>query len=388
MTRDRFNPFAICRGTRDAEGAGGTPIMPTEPEFRPTRYSKWNPDGSGRHALGPDIEKIEPKATRTQSVIEIALFIIVGLLIVLAGVALYTSNSKRYKEVPNGVDAGLKNDRVNIVLFGIGGDNHPSHDQLADSIMFVSLKPSTKQAAIVSVPRDLWVRIGPYGAHRINYAHEVGRQSGYPGAGPGLLCDTVSRVFNQPVHAFVRIDFSAFEKLVDDVGGVDVYCQRGFYDFLFHDGFSQGWHHLGGKRALAYARYRYVIGPEGDNFARELRQQQVVNALRGKLQRLSPQSALQFFQAATTLSNATETNLTTGQMLTLYRLFHDVKPQNIRHVSLKPLTEIFEVTRLAEPGEAVRVPNDDYRAIQNLAANIFSSEQQISTDDQIKIAAQ
>ena len=89
-------------------------------------------------------------------------------------------------------------------------------------------------------------------------------------------------------------------------------------DYLFHDGFSQGWHHLGGKRALAYARYRYVIGPEGDNFARELRQQQVVSALRGKLQRLSPQSALRFFQAATTLSKATETNLTTGQMVTLY----------------------------------------------------------------------
>jgi len=359
--------------------------MPTEPEFRPTRYSKLNPDGSGSHLAAT---KIEPKATRTQSALEITLFIVFGVLIVLAGVALYTSNSKKYKEVPNGVDAGLKNDRVNIVLFGIGGDNHPSHDQLADSIMFVSLKPSTKQAAVVSVPRDLWVRIGPYGAHRINYAHEVGGQSGYPGAGPGLLCDTVSHVFNQPVHAFVRVDFSAFEKLIDDLGGVDVYCQRGFYDYLFHDGFSQGWHHLGGKRALAYARYRYVIGPEGDNFARELRQQQVITALRGKLQRLSPQGAMQLFQAASTLSNATETNLTAGQMLTLYRLFHDVKPENIRHVSLKPLTEIFEVTRLAEPGEAVRVPNDDYRAIQNLAANIFTSEQQISTEDQIRIAAQ
>ena len=349
--------------------------MPTLPQFHHTRYSKWKPP-----------EKIEPKPTRSQSAIEIALFIVFGLLIVLAGVALYTSNSETYKEVPNTLAAGLKSDRVNIVLFGIGGDNHPRHDQLADSIMFVSLKPSTKQAAVVSVPRDLWVRVGAYGTHRINYANEVGGQSGYPGAGPGLLCDTVARVFNQPVHAFVRVDFSAFEKLIDDVGGVDVYCQRGFYDYLFRDGFSQGWHHLGGKRALAYARYRYIVGPEGDNFARELRQQQVVSALRGKLQRLSPQSALQFFQAAKTLSNATETNLTTGQMVTLYRLFHDTPPQNIRHVSLKPLTEIFEVTRLAEPGEAVRVRNGDYSAIQNLAANIFRSEQQISTEDQIRVA--
>jgi LCP family protein required for cell wall assembly len=357
-------------------------------DFQPTRYSKWNPDGSGRHTARPDIDKEEPKPTRTQSAVEITLFIVFGLLMVLAAVALYTSNSAKYKKVPNTVAAGLKNDRVNILLFGIGGDHHPKHDQLADSIMLVSLKPSTKEAALVSVPRDLWVRVGPYGSHRINYAHEAGNQSGYPGGGPGLLCDTVSRVFGQPVHAYVRVDFVAFEKLIDDVGGVDVYCQRGFYDFLFHDGFSQGWHHLDGRRALAYARYRYVIGPEGDNFARELRQQQVVNALRGKLQRLSPQDALKFVHAATTLSSATQTNLTAGQIVTLYRGFHDIKPQDIRHVSLKPMTEIFEVTRLTEPGQAVRVPNDDYTPLHDFEASIFSSHQQVSADDAIHITGQ
>jgi len=357
-------------------------------DFQPTRYSKWNPDGSGRHTARPDIDKEEPKPTRTQSAVEITLFIVFGLLMVLAAVALYTSNSAKYKKVPNTVAAGLKNDRVNILLFGIGGDHHPKHDQLADSIMLVSLKPSTKEAALVSVPRDLWVRVGPYGSHRINYAHEAGNQSGYPGGGPGLLCDTVSRVFGQPVHAYVRVDFVAFEKLIDDVGGVDVYCQRGFYDFLFHDGFSQGWHHLDGKRALAYARYRYVIGPEGDNFARELRQQQVLNALRGKLQRLSPQDALKIVHAVTTLSSATQTNLTAGQIVTLYRGFHDIKPQDIRHVSLKPLTEIFDVTRLTEPGQAVRVPHDDYTPLHNLEVSIFSSHEQVSADDAIHVTGQ
>jgi LCP family protein required for cell wall assembly len=360
--------------------------MSQEPDFLPTRYNKWNNDGSGRHAAKPDLDRLPPKATRTQSTIEIVLFVVFAVLVVLAAVAVYTSYySAKYKTVPNTVDAGLKNDRVNIVLFGIGGSNHPQQDQLADSIMLVSLKPSTKQAAIVSVPRDLWVRIGPYGTHRINYAHEVGNESGYPGKGPGLLCDTVSQIFAQPVNAYVRVDFSAFEKLIDDVGGVDVYCQRGFYDFLFHDGFSQGWHHLGGKRALAYARYRYVIGPEGDNFARELRQQQVVTALRDKIQRLEPQNALRLISTATTLSNATQTNLTTGQIVGLYRTFHDIKQQNIRHVSLKPMTQIFDVTRLAEPGQAVRVPNDDYRPLHAMAANIFQSEQQISTDDEIRV---
>jgi len=319
--------------------------------------------------------------------VEYVLFGVFGILFVLAGIALYTSNSASHKRVPNAVADGLKHDRLNIVFIGIGGDNHPSHDKLADSIMLVSLKPSTRQAAIVSVPRDLWVPISSHGTHRINYAHAIGEQSGYPGEVPGLLCDTVAAVFGQPVHAFVRIDFSAFEKIVDDLGGIDVYCQRGFYDYLFKDGFAQGWHHLSGKRALAYARYRYVIGPEGDNFAREMRQQQVVNAVKSKLQNVTPQQATHLLAAISTLSNATETNLTTGQMISLYSTFHNIDPRNVRHVSLKPLTTTFEVTRLAEPGQAVRPRTGNYGEVQAVMRDIFRSGNQISTDDQIQLAA-
>jgi LCP family protein required for cell wall assembly len=236
------------------------------------------------------------------------------------------------------------------------------------------------------VPRDFWVRIPGYGQHRINQAHAIGNQSGYPGEGPGLLCDTVESVFAQPIHGFVRIDFSAFEKIIDDVGGVDVYCQRSFYDYLFHDGFNQGWHHLDGKRALRYARYRYILGPEGDNFARELRQQQVMNALRDKLQRRGGQDAMRLIQATSTLSAATETNLTTPQMIAFYRAFHDVKPGDVRSVSLKPFTRIFEVTRFADPGMAVLPRTGNYSELQNVARTIFNDRRPIATDDQIHVA--
>lgn len=349
------------------------------------RHTRWqNPDGSGRFVRA---DGTPPKPTKAQTAVELTMFVVAGVLISLALIAVYSSFAPSQRVVPNRVAEGWAHDRVNIVLFGVGGTNHPKHDNLADSIMLVSLKPSTKQAAIVSIPRDLWVHINGYGSHRINYAHEMGELGGYPGAGPGLLCDTVSGVFNQPIHAYVRVDFAAFEKLIDNLGGIDVYCQHGFYDYLFHDGFTQGWHHLDGKRALAYARYRYVIGPEGDNYARELRQQQVISALREKLQRMKPQQALGVLQALTTLSSAAETNLTPPQLLSLYRTFHDIKPGEIRHVSLKPLTEPFEVTRLSEPGEAVRTRNGRFQDLQNLESSIFSTEQQVSTSDQIQFAA-
>src|SRR5581483_8948391 len=150
---------------------------------RPTRYT-------GPYRAEP---REAPKPTRSESAIEYVLFGVFGLLLVLAGIAIFSMFSPSHHRVPNLVDRGLKDDRVNILLFGIGGSKHPTQDQLADSIVLLSLKPSTKQAAIVSIPRDLWVRIGPYGTHPINYAHEAGESSGYPGDGPGLLCDTVSR---------------------------------------------------------------------------------------------------------------------------------------------------------------------------------------------------
>jgi LCP family protein required for cell wall assembly len=354
-------------------------------EARYTRNKRVNPNGTGSFAKDP---REIPKPTRSQTFIEIGLFALFTVLLVLAGIAVYSNYDPKHRVVPNTFDAGLKRDRLNIVFIGIGGDTHPGGGKdLADSIMLVSLKPSTKQAAVVSIPRDLWVHMGGYGTHRINFAHEVGNASGYPGEGPGLLCDTVSQVFGQPVNAFVRIDFSAFEKIVDDLGGVDVYCQRGFYDYLFRDGFAEGWHHLDGKRALAYARYRYVLGPEGDNFARELRQQQVINAVRDKMQRVSPQAAMHLIQIATTLSKNTKTNLTTGQLVTLYRTFHDIKPQQVRHVSLKPFTELFEVTRLAEPGEAVRTRTGDFRELQGVESSIFTSGNEIVAPDQIQFAA-
>ena len=70
-------------------------------------------------------------------------------------------------------------------------------------------------------------------------------------------------------------------------------------------------------------------------------------------------------------------------MIQLYRMFHDIPQSQVRHVSLKPVTELFNVTRLAEPGIAVRTRTDDGRELQGLEANIFRSEREIRTPDQI-----
>lgn len=331
---------------------------------------------------------IDPaKPPRRTTLLEVFLFGLFGLMLVVGGLAVYSHFRPGPDPAPNTVDLGMRQDRVNLLVIGVaGGRKSDLGNDLADAIMLVSLQPSAKKAAMISIPRDLYVNIGRFGVHRINAAHDIGSKVGYRGQGPGLLMDTLSGIIGQPIHGFVRIDFKAFAKVIDDLGGVDVYVYRPFRDFLFKDRFDQGWQHMNGDRALRYARYRYVHGAEGNNFARELRQQQVVSAVRKKLHDLSPQQALRLATTAMTVSKYTTTNLTPGQMLRLYETFHDMKPGSIRHVSLAPLTEVFMVTVKGDEGEAVRPKGGDFRPIRDMARTVFTDMRPIVNRDQIQLS--
>lgn len=331
--------------------------------------------------------KAPAKPQKRTTVLEIVLFSIFGLLLLAGAFALYQQYSPHHDFIPSTVDQGFKRDRINILLIGIAGDRKiDGGNDLADAIMLVSLKPSTRQAALISIPRDLYLNIGHFGVHRLNAAHDIGYKMGYRGGGPGLLMDTVSQVTGQPVDGYARIDFKAFEKIIDDLGGVDIFVYRPFHDYLFNDTFHQGWQHMNGERALRYARYRYVIGAEGNNFARELRQQQVLSAVKKKLQNLSFAQALRLIGSANSVSQDTSTNLSSGDMVHLYRTFHDLPPSNIRHVSWAPLTEVFMVTKLGDPGEAVRPPADDYARIRDVTRNVFSDMRPLVSRNQIQLS--
>jgi len=261
------------------------------------------------------------------------LFAVLGVMLLVGALALYNEYAPKMKKVPNTVEAGFKTDRINILLIGVGGPTHPGEGKdLADAIMVLSLKPSTRQAALLSIPRDLWVNIGRDGVHRINAAHAIGEENGYPGGGPELLRETVEQVLGQPIHAYIRLDFAAFEKVIDQLGGIDIYVYRPFYDFMFKDQFNAGWQHMTGKRALRYARSRYILSAEGNNFARELRQQQVIAAIRDKVRNLSTQQALRLVGIARTVSSYSDTNLTTQQMIELYSMYRGLTDSKLRHV--------------------------------------------------------
>lgn len=130
--------------------------------------------------------------------------------------------------------------------------------QRSDTIMILRLDPTTDQAAIISFPRDLWVRIAGSGEQRINTAYARGAD---------VLIQTIQQSFGIPIHHYVEVDFVGFKKLVDAVKGVPVYFAAPARDEntgLFVE--QSGCVTLSGEQALAYARSRHYEYLEGNRW--------------------------------------------------------------------------------------------------------------------------
>ncbi|MCU1397178.1 MAG: putative LytR family regulatory protein [Acidimicrobiales bacterium] len=129
----------------------------------------------------------------------------------------------------------------------------------SDTIMIVRVEPATNHVSILSLPRDLWVKIsGTNGENRIN--------SAYVENDPQVLVNTIYQNFFIPIDHYIQVDFCAFKTLVDAIGGVKVPFATPVRDT--HTGLAvttAGCRNLDGDEALAYVRSRHyqTLGTDG-----------------------------------------------------------------------------------------------------------------------------
>ena len=228
--------------------------------------------------------------------------------------------------------------RVNILLLGI--DKRPDEVYArTDTMIFVTLDPNTNQAGMLSVPRDLWVSIPGYDEDRINKAHFLGDQYGYPGGGPALAMKTIQYNLGIPVHAFVKVDFDGFRNIVDTLGGIDIDVPETIDDPKYPDNnygydpfyIEEGPHTLDGYDALRYARTRAT---PGSDFSRAARQQQVLLAIRDKALQLNMLPKIPELWAS--MSGTVETSLSLVDILELAQLASAVDTGNIQSAVIGP----------------------------------------------------
>jgi LCP family protein required for cell wall assembly len=244
-----------------------------------------------------------------------------------------TPNLEAEGQAWNGVD------RINVLLMGLDyrdwqtGEGPPR----TDSMMLVTLDPITRSAGMLSIPRDLWVEIPDFEHNRINTAYFLGETYRLPGGGAGLAMRTVENLLGVPVQYYAVIEFGAFERAIDEIGGLDIQV---FEDIklspLNKPSFWAriGSHHFDGATALAYARARKT---EGGDFDRAERQQQVVLAIRDSVFEMGVAELLSRApRIYRELASGIHTNLSFDQMVALGLMGVQIKDHEVRRGVIAP----------------------------------------------------
>ncbi len=223
--------------------------------------------------------------------------------------------------------------RTNILLLGL--DRRPDEKTFvsrADTMILATVYPKAGYIGLLSIPRDLYVRLPNGGEGRINTAHVLA-EAEQAGAGPEAAKQTVRSNFGVDVHNYVRIDLAGFVTIIDAVGGIDVDVPRPLIDYEYptYDygtttiAFEAGPQHMDGERALAYARIRHG----SSDFQRAGRQQLVIQAFLARL--LQPAAWVYLPKLLVAVKTSVSTDLTPLQIIRLAPTLLRVGPSGLDH---------------------------------------------------------
>jgi LCP family protein required for cell wall assembly len=282
--------------------------------------------------------------------------------------------------------------RVNVVLLGIGGEGHDGPD-LTDTILIASIDPVAKETALLSVPRDLWVKSPVGGQSKINavYANAkyavldryslkkqtdaVKQQA--QAAGISAIETSLTSTLGIPIQYYILVDFKAFAQAVDAVGGIDINVLTQLYDpSVAWENYNNpliaavGQQHFNGPRALLYARSRH--GSARGDFDRTVRQREILTALKTKVLSLGTfANPLKLNQLIDAFGNHVSTDFSLNEMLRVYDIVKDVDSSKIQSIGLADPPNNFVTTDTVNDQSIVRprLGLFDYTDIQSYIRN-------------------
>ncbi len=264
----------------------------------------------------------------------LSVLVILVVLLVIGGVLgqrVLAFGSAISTQSPLSTQTGYMNtsDRENILVLGYGGAGHDGA-YLTDSMMVMSLLPSSHHTTLISVPRDLWVQVpegsGNYGKINSVYEYAAKYNNADPVAGGNAAAQKVSLITGLDVKYWLTINFQGFKEFIDSIGGVDVYVPDSFSaHYPANDDpsinpnwitvtFKKGMMHMNGATAIQYARARYVFNnpAESTDFARSARQQIIIKAALSKVKSMSTWPSM--YSALSALEKTVYTNLSLADL--------------------------------------------------------------------------
>ena len=218
----------------------------------------------------------------------------------------------------NGLLTGAEANKITkepfvIYLSGVDTRGELTEKARSDVNILAVVNPQTKQVALINTPRDYYVDLaGTNSKDKLTHAGLYGVETSMA---------TLGNLYGVSVDHYIRINFAGFINIVDALGGVDVYSDQaftsvgspGYYDPTT---FAEGWNHLDGKSALAFARERHAFA-SGD-IQRGINQMKVIDAMLNKIK--SPALLMGFTKILDAVADSFVTSLSTNQISALVRM--------------------------------------------------------------------
>ncbi|MDQ3123827.1 MAG: LCP family protein [bacterium] len=297
--------------------------------------------------------------------------------------------------------------RVNIMVLGRGGEEQSDGPDLTDTIIIASIDPIAKEAALLSVARDFWVKSPSGYESKVNEVYANAKmavlnnysykdrgneeaKNAAEKAGLDALKRTLSDALGVPIHYHTMMDFAGFKKAINTVGGIDINVSKemAVSDFMWINGrnyklnVQPGNQHFDGERALAFSRSRKTSA-RGD-FSRAERQRAVILGLKEKvLSTGTLANPIKLNQLLSDFGNQVSTDFTVNEMMRVYELAKEIPGDKVVSVGLDE-----HVVGSTVNGLSVQVPKAgvfNYSEIQNYVRNIMRDAFLKSEDAKIMI---
>ncbi|MDD5994025.1 MAG: LCP family protein [Clostridiales bacterium] len=210
----------------------------------------------------------------------------------------------------------------NVYLSGIDVYGSIKTTSRSDVNVIVTVNPNTKQILLTSTPRDYYVPL--------TVSNGIPDKLTHAGI-HGVDCSvgTLENLYDIKIDYYVRVNFTSVKKIVDLLGGVNVYSD---YDFTSDWGpsFKKGYNHVNGKQALAFCRERHHF-TNGD-YQRGRDHQHMIEAILNKA--MSPDILPNYAKLLKTASKNFQTNMSTKEITALAKMqLNDMSQWTIKYAN-------------------------------------------------------
>ncbi len=214
------------------------------------------------------------------------------------------------------VVSDLTEEPFNLYLSGIDLYGDIKQTSRSDVNVIMTVNPKTKKILLTSTPRDFYVPLeGVSGGMSDKLTH-----AGIHGVDCSIK--TLEKLYDIDIDYYIRVNFTSLRKIVNLLGGVDVYS-----DFTFTSdwgpSFKKGYNHVNGVQALAFCRERHHF--QNGDYQRGRDHQHMIEAILNKI--MSPKVLPKYQKLLKTASANFQTNIPTKDILGFAKMQLDEMPQ-------------------------------------------------------------